>query len=135
MDRFWTKARTEKLKIDHASGMSASLVADNIGGGCTRNAVIGKVHRLKLPAPGHKLTVRRGRKPTAAARVLQVVPVIPLPLQQLGQHTCRWPLWGDARPSVSEQLFCSAYAGGVEERRPYCEKHSKKARSLIHVRR
>lgn len=43
----WTEERVEKLKEFWAEGMSASQIAKQLGG-VTRNAVIGKVHRLGL---------------------------------------------------------------------------------------
>ncbi|MGF1445969.1 MAG: GcrA family cell cycle regulator [Pikeienuella sp.] len=43
----WTDERVEKLKEFWAEGMSASQIAKQLGG-VTRNAVIGKVHRLGL---------------------------------------------------------------------------------------
>jgi GcrA cell cycle regulator len=58
----WTDERVETLKIMWAEGKSASQIAKELGG-VTRNAVIGKVHRLGLSnragdspgeaAPGH----------------------------------------------------------------------------------
>ena len=43
----WTDERVETLKKLWADGLSASQIAAQLGG-VTRNAVIGKVHRLKL---------------------------------------------------------------------------------------
>lgn len=43
----WTDDRVEKLKKLWAEGLSASQIAKELGG-VTRNAVIGKVHRLGL---------------------------------------------------------------------------------------
>ena len=43
----WTEERVELLKRLWADGRSASQIAAEIGG-CSRNAVIGKVHRLGL---------------------------------------------------------------------------------------
>ena len=45
----WTDERVELLKKLWADGLSASQIAAELGG-VTRNAVIGKVHRLKLSA-------------------------------------------------------------------------------------
>ena len=44
----WTDERVEKLKRLWAEGLSASQIAAQLGG-VSRNAVIGKVHRLNLP--------------------------------------------------------------------------------------
>lgn len=44
----WTDELVEKLKEIYVSGLSASECARYLGHGITRNAVIGKVHRLGL---------------------------------------------------------------------------------------
>jgi GcrA cell cycle regulator len=44
----WTDERVELLKKLWMEGLSASQIAGILGEGVTRNAVIGKVHRLKL---------------------------------------------------------------------------------------
>jgi GcrA cell cycle regulator len=44
----WTEERVELLKKLWMEGLSASQIAGVLGEGVTRNAVIGKVHRLKL---------------------------------------------------------------------------------------
>lgn len=46
----WTEDRVELLKKLWMEGLSASQIAGELGEGVTRNAVIGKVHRLKLSA-------------------------------------------------------------------------------------
>src|SRR5262249_62413387 len=51
----WTDERVETLKKLWLDGLSASQIAKHLGG-VTRNAVIGKVHRLGLSgraAPSH----------------------------------------------------------------------------------
>ncbi|MCZ2328023.1 GcrA family cell cycle regulator [Bartonella sp. F02] len=47
----WTCERVELLKKFWSEGLSASQIAAQLGG-ISRNAVIGKVHRLKLPGRG-----------------------------------------------------------------------------------
>ena len=47
----WTDERVEMLKNLWAEGLSASQIAAQLGG-VSRNAVIGKVHRLKLSSRG-----------------------------------------------------------------------------------
>jgi GcrA cell cycle regulator len=44
----WTDERVELLKKLWSDGLSASQIAGRLGMGVTRNAVIGKVHRLNL---------------------------------------------------------------------------------------
>jgi GcrA cell cycle regulator len=42
----WTEERLELLKKLWSEGMSASQIAAELGGGMTRNAVLGKSHLL-----------------------------------------------------------------------------------------
>src|SRR5262249_38365017 len=62
----WTDDRVELLKRLWTDGLSASQIAAELGG-ITRNAVIGKVHRLGLSgrAKSPSSTVPRPRKPRA----------------------------------------------------------------------
>lgn len=48
----WTIERISKIREMHAEGHPASYIAAAIGGGATRCAVIGKLHRLGLGALG-----------------------------------------------------------------------------------
>lgn len=59
----WTDERVELLKQLWADGLSASQIAGRLGG-VTRNAVIGKVHRLGLSgrATSSRLSVPRPRR-------------------------------------------------------------------------
>lgn len=65
-DPTWTDDRVEDLKRMWSQGLSGSQIAKGLGLGITRNAVIGKVHRLNLagraPMP-HYTMVRKPRKP------------------------------------------------------------------------
>lgn len=67
-DKGWTDARVARLRELWADWLSASQVAAEIGGGITRNAVIGKVHRLGISMrarPALRSTLRRIEKPAA----------------------------------------------------------------------
>ncbi len=65
----WNDERVELLKKLWAEGLSASQIAGRIGG-VTRNAVIGKVHRLGLSgrAPTSRSTTNRPRQRISTAR-------------------------------------------------------------------
>ncbi|WP_099867240.1 GcrA family cell cycle regulator [Pararhizobium haloflavum] len=65
----WTDERVEKLTKLWADGLSASQIAAQLGG-VTRNAVIGKVHRLNLPgrAKSGGTAAPRAKRPAPAAR-------------------------------------------------------------------
>ena len=61
----WTDERIEKLTKMWESGSTASQIADELGG-VSRNAVIGKAHRLGLKA--RPSPVKAGEKPEPPAR-------------------------------------------------------------------
>ena len=67
----WTDERVEKLKKLWSEGLSASQIAAQLGG-VSRNAVIGKVHRLSLPgrakAGGTATAARTPKRNTSAPR-------------------------------------------------------------------
>jgi GcrA cell cycle regulator len=153
----WTDERVETLKKLWSDGLSASQIAAALGG-ITRNAVIGKVHRLglagraKSPAAGEP----RARKPRGHALVRVARPavrgnnalayeyepepepevfdnVIPLgqrrSLLELSEETCRWPI-GD--PGTANFFFCGGHAlAGL----PYCSYHSRIAYQPANARR
>ena len=61
----WTDERVELLKRLWQEGLSASQIAAELGG-VTRNAVIGKVHRLGLSGRGQPTTsIKRQRRASA----------------------------------------------------------------------
>ncbi|MBL0936613.1 MAG: GcrA family cell cycle regulator [Rhizobiaceae bacterium] len=64
----WTDERVELLKKLWSEGLSASQIATQLGG-VSRNAVIGKVHRLKLSG--------RGRASSATPRPKKTAPSAP----------------------------------------------------------
>lgn len=72
----WTDERVEKLKKLWAEGLSASQIAAQLGG-VSRNAVIGKVHRLALPGrakAGGSPAASRPKRPAAPARPANFAP-------------------------------------------------------------
>lgn len=65
----WTDERVELLKKLWSEGLSASQIASQLGG-VTRNAVIGKVHRLSLSGRAKPAAATpRARTKTTAPRV------------------------------------------------------------------
>jgi GcrA cell cycle regulator len=74
----WTEERIERLKKMWADGATASQIADELGG-VSRNAVIGKAHRLGLeqrPSPVKPGEEKEARKaaPAPAAAAPKVAP-------------------------------------------------------------
>lgn len=141
----WTDERIETLKKGWADGLSCSQIAAELGG-VTRNAVIGKVHRLGLngrqyvrPQPSSTSTVkgpgRRGgnvrqklhrENAVAAARTEPLdelaaeTPANPIGVVELEEHHCRWPCSGEGL----ETIFCGGTSvNGLS----YCPRHSRMA--------
>jgi GcrA cell cycle regulator len=139
----WTDERVATLKKLWLEGLSASQIAKHLGG-VTRNAVIGKVHRLGLsgraaPSQPSRPAFRPQRpRPTVSAPLPrrepiarpQVPPTPPSPVLDLpgtatvltlGAHMCKWPI-GD--PSTDEFSFCGRRASNEG---PYCVEHARVA--------
>jgi GcrA cell cycle regulator len=134
----WTDDRVAVLKKLWLDGLSASQIAKQLGG-VTRNAVIGKVHRLGLsgraapshpqravykaprpPRPTPTPTIRR--EPSLRSEPVRMrVPEEPgmATVMTLGAHMCKWPI-GD--PSSTEFTFCGRGTAGT-----YCSEHSQVA--------
>jgi GcrA cell cycle regulator len=95
----WTEERVELLKKLWAEGSSASQIAAQIGG-VSRNAVIGKVHRLGLSGRGKAKTPaqpQRPRKPAGRAPSAPAPLAQPRPVAQI--HTLP-----QALPAVVEEV-------------------------------
>lgn len=145
----WTDERVELLKKLWQDGLSASQIAKQLGG-VTRNAVIGKVHRLGLsgraaPSKPQRTVFKAPRParvapaaPSAPRRIAEPVPVAaaapaPAPVRYvdeapgmatvltLGTHMCKWPI-GD--PALDTFTFCGRRS---EENGPYCHEHAQVA--------
>jgi len=73
----WTDERVEQLKKLWSDGLSASQIAAELGG-ITRNAVIGKVHRLGLSGrtKAPSTAAPRPRKPRATHMLRVARPVV-----------------------------------------------------------
>lgn len=76
----WSEERTEKFKALFESGLSFSAIAAELGDGLTRNACIGKAHRLGLhrgrpkPKPRPAIIPRYEIKATAATEAIKANP-------------------------------------------------------------
>lgn len=101
----WTEERVELLKKLWMEGLSASQIAAVLGDGVTRNAVIGKVHRLKLSG--------RAKPQGATPRVRSA----PRPQQRrISSHSARSSMGGMARPrSINAAPMLGATALKISE--------------------
>ena len=126
----WTEERVSVLRQLWEEGKSASEIAVALGEGVTRNAVIGKAHRLRLanrapcanprdetaPAP-----VRERKKPDSASAPKRRVLRKGYHLADIKERMCRWP-HGD--PREPDFHFCGAPTiAGL----PYCAEHARMA--------
>lgn len=142
----WTEERVESLKKLWLEGLSASQIAKLLGG-VTRNAVIGKVHRLGLSGRATPSQPARAtyKAPRPARPAVSAAPIVRRPLEArfvaapaprpapyvempgtatvltLGRHMCKWPI-GD--PATDEFTFCGRRAG---DEGPYCIEHARLA--------
>jgi GcrA cell cycle regulator len=81
----WTDERVELLKQLWTEGLSASQIADRLGG-VSRNAVIGKVHRLKLESRARQPAAVERPAPRRTAEVETVEMVVPARLVAASQQ-------------------------------------------------
>ncbi len=130
----WNSARVDLLKQLWADGLPANQIAAKLGE-VTRNAVIGKAHRLGLA--GRKTTSRtprprrtsplRNRTTVLRARPFSSTPdrlppapaALMLSVSQLADATCHWPIGDPRAPGFG---FCgNRTAPGHHQ--PYCAAH------------
>ena len=132
----WTDEKVKKLKELWSKGHTASQIAEILGG-TTRNAVIGKAHRLNLETRGTSKkqsakpvniidkdnqktkTQKLGRKAKFKALLLNkdFPPEQPTKLEDLTQDTCRYPLGEKLEPA---KFFCGRKP---VDKFPYCQLH------------
>ncbi len=137
----WTEDRVEQLKKLWAEGLSASQIARTMGE-VTRNAVIGKVHRLGLSGRATTSRAERPRRATIPKPLPK--PIIHEPenvveakldngefatVLTLNQNMCRWPI-GD--PGSTDFHFCGQSTEGPS---PYCSAHGRMAYQPAQARR
>tara|TARA_B100000530_G_scaffold47052_1_gene26285 strand:+ start:191 stop:685 length:495 start_codon:yes stop_codon:yes gene_type:complete len=117
----WTEEKVAKLKELWGKGNTASQIAEIIGG-ISRNAVIGKAHRLNLSA---KIKTRmaasnknfesnveekstknkRGRRSKFKSLIIEkdFEPENPKQLEELDENSCKWPI---GHPNEKSFYFC-----------------------------
>ena len=117
----WNEEKVEKLKELWGKGSTASQIAEIIGG-ISRNAVIGKAHRLNLSAKiktrntsssqnfdnsseENSSKQRRGRKSKFQSLIIEkdFEPENPKKLEELDESSCKWPV---DHPEEESFYFC-----------------------------
>ncbi|MEM7568617.1 MAG: GcrA family cell cycle regulator [Pseudomonadota bacterium] len=111
----WTDERIEALRKHWDEGLSASQIAEKLGEGVTRNAVIGKAHRLGLksrPSPVKSEPAQAKAKPKATPKASSKVSLL-----DLTERICKWPI---GHPTDADFHFCGKPA---KPGFPYCDEH------------
>ena len=117
----WNEEKVEKLKELWGKGSTASQIAELIGG-ISRNAVIGKAHRLNLSSKIKTRNAslsqnfdnsseessskqRRGRKSKFQSLIIEkdFEPENPKKLEELDESSCKWPV---GHPEEQSFYFC-----------------------------
>ena len=114
----WTDEKVAKLKELWGKGNTASQIAEILGG-VTRNAVIGKAHRLNLSGKivakksssiqkNNKtkyLSNKKVRKGKFKSLVIEkdFEPENPKQLEELDENSCKWPI---GHPNEKNFYFC-----------------------------
>ena len=117
----WNEEKVEKLKELWGKGSTASQIAEIIGG-ISRNAVIGKAHRLNLSSKiktrnasssqnfdnsseENSSKQRSGRKSKFQSLIIEkdFEPENPKKLEELDESSCKWPV---GHPEEESFYFC-----------------------------
>lgn len=130
----WTAEAIDQLRAYWAEGHSTAEIGRRMG--ISKNAVVGKAHRLNLDARPSPIR-READGERAAAQPRRTTPparesaplrrleqpssppaAVVRPFQRVSARTCCWPL---GEPGTPEFRFCS---GDALTGKPYCQEHA-----------
>ena len=114
----WTDEKVAKLKELWGKGNTASQIAEILGG-VSRNAVIGKAHRLNLSGKiiakkgssnqqinkSKNSNLKKARKGKFRSLIIEkdFEPENPKQLEELDENSCKWPI---GHPNEENFYFC-----------------------------
>ncbi len=153
----WTEDRVEKLRQLWDKGLSASQIAKELAEGVTRNAVIGKAHRLNLASRPSPVKSDAAKKAAAAkksskavagsvpkakkvstpkAAPININPIAAkkkkggkISILELSERICKWPI---GHPGEENFHFCGEPS---QPSHPYCSSHCLEAYQVQQPRR
>jgi GcrA cell cycle regulator len=123
----WTPEQINQLTRMWNDGLSTAEIGKRLG--ISKNAVVGKAHRLHLdsrPSPIKRI----GPRPAMARSLVHTRPAAPVAaapapaprpaprVVELSSHSCRWPI---GHPGDAGFHFCTARA---IQGKPYCVEHA-----------
>lgn len=118
----WNDEKIGKLKKLWQEGLTTGEIGKRLG--VSKNAVVGKAHRLGLkgrPSPIKRQEAVPGAPAAAAPAAAKKQPVKIFTLTDLTHNTCRWPI-GD--PKHEDFHFCGK---PIYPAKPYCLEHCAQA--------
>jgi GcrA cell cycle regulator len=151
----WTDERIEYVKVRWLRGVTARQIARELGGGVTKSAVLGKIHRLGIAQLSPNAWPRRWRRPAKKGRtverpssgirqdqqwgrpiwVIEAKPYVddpgtdadisPAQRRTLLELASHDCRWPVGDPSTAAFFFCGAE---VLRGKPYCKAHDERAR-------
>lgn len=117
----WTDEKVAALQKYWDAGLTASQIAAELGDDVTRNAVIGKAHRLGLksrPSPVKKAPQKTKKAAAAPAKKAKKTRIT---LLDLTERMCKWPI---GHPNDEDFHFCGKPSVPAM---PYCQAHCDEA--------
>lgn len=122
MSTQWTEDRVDLLKKLWSEGHSAGEIAKKLGD-VSRNAVIGKAHRLQLASrPSPIVKTKKVEEPKKISKPKKVsAPAVQHNVLHFSEHICQWPVGDPRQPGFH---FCGKKA---LKGKPYCFQHAKMA--------
>lgn len=123
----WSDDRVAVLRRLWGEGKTAAQIAKELGEGVTRNAVIGKAHRLKLSSrmspiqQNTKKVKSSDTPPPVQRRPMKKIPIFlgkEMKMEDLREKMCRWP---NGDPQGGDFSFCGC---DTVEGLPYCDDHA-----------